>query len=235
MLDIAIRSKTYRTAAGSLLQALGAVSFTVRPGEFVCLTGPSGCGKTTVLKLVLGLDETFEGRISRSAGRVAAVFQEPRLLSWRSIEDNVRLALPPELAEQRLAPLFDALGLAGTEQLYPTELSLGMARRVALARAFAVEPTLLTLDEPFVSLDDETAARLRKLLVQLWSARPMTALMVTHNLREAVELADRIIVMSPRPGAVIAEHRIDVARNERTPAVVDLLVGEMFGAATRSL
>lgn len=131
-----------------------------------------GCGKTAVRKLVLGLDNALQGRISRAGGRVAAVFQEPRLLSWRSVEENVRLALPDELAGAELFALFDLLGLAGTEKLYPTELSVW--RRVALAPAFAVEPALLTLE-------DETAARLRKLRVQLWSARPTAALMVTRN------------------------------------------------------
>lgn len=228
MLDVAITSKTYRTARGEPLSALSGVAFKVSPGKFVCLTGPSGCGKTTTLKLILGLDKDFEGRIGLPAGRVAAVFQEPRLLPWRSVEDNVRLAMPEELAAVQLTALFDLLGLAGTEKLYPGELSLGMARRVALARAFALQPALLTLDEPFVSLDDETASRLRGLLMQVWSARPTTALMVTHNLREAVELADRIIVLSPRPGRIVAEHRIDIPRTERTPVVVERLMQSLF-------
>jgi NitT/TauT family transport system ATP-binding protein len=223
MLDVKIHSKAYRTARGEILPALGDVAFTVAPGEFVCLTGPSGCGKTTTLRLVLGLDTSFEGSIVRPQGRIAAVFQEPRLLPWRSVEENVRLALPPDLASNQLASLFELLGLAGTETLYPGELSLGMARRVALARAFALQPALLTLDEPFVSLDEETAARLRRLLMQVWSARPTAALMVTHNLREAVELADRILVLSPRPGRLIAQHRIEMPRAERTPAVIERL------------
>lgn len=228
MLDVRIRSKVYRTARGEPLQALGDLAFTVAPGEFVCLTGPSGCGKTTTLKLILGLDKSYEGRIELPPGRVAAVFQEPRLLPWRSVEDNVKLALPPELADNTLSELFALLGLAGTEKLYPTELSLGMARRVALARAFALQPALLTLDEPFVSLDDETAARLRLLLLDIWRARPTAALMVTHNLREAVELADRVIVLSSRPGTIVAEHRITTPREERTPGTVDRLVQSLF-------
>jgi NitT/TauT family transport system ATP-binding protein len=224
MLDVRIRSKTYPTAQGEPLQALGEVSFTVAPGEFVCLTGPSGCGKTTTLKLILGLDNAYEGSIGLPTGRVAAVFQEPRLLPWRSVEDNVKLALPPELASSNLTELVDLLGLAGTEKLYPGELSLGMARRVAIARAFALEPALLTLDEPFVSLDDETAARLRRLLMEVWRARRTAALMVTHNLREAVELADRILVFSPRPGTIVAEHHIATPRADRGPDTVDRLL-----------
>jgi NitT/TauT family transport system ATP-binding protein len=148
---------------------LGKVAFTVAPGEFVCLTGPSGCGKTTTLKLI-GLETNFEGTIGRPEGRMAAVFQEPRLLPWRSVEDNVRLAMPLELASASFSDLFEALGLAGAEKLFPGELSLGMARRVALARAFALKPSLLLLDEPFVSLDEATAERLRRLLMEVWSA-----------------------------------------------------------------
>jgi len=224
MLELDIRSKSYRTARGQDLPALGHVAFTVAPGEFVCLTGPSGCGKTTALKLILGLDTNFEGSIRRPAGRMAAVFQEPRLLPWRSVDDNVRLAMPAEMASADFTDLFDALGLAGTEKLFPGELSLGMARRVALARAFALKPSLLLLDEPFVSLDEATAERLRRLLMEVWSARPTTALMVTHNLREAAELADRIVLLSHRPGHVESITPITVPRGERSPAIVDEIV-----------
>ena len=136
--------------------------------------------------------------------RIAAVFQEPTLLPWRTVEQNVRLALPKSLRDADLDGLFDTLGLSGMRTLFPSELSLGLARRAALARAFATEPAVLFLDEPFVSLDEPTAERLRHLLLAVWSARPTTALMVTHNLREALMLSDRIIVLSPRPAHVSA-------------------------------
>lgn len=231
MLEVAIRSKSYRTAGGERLRALGEVAFTVAPGEFVCLTGPSGCGKTTTLRLVLGLDGEFEGIIRRPEGRVAAVFQEPRLLPWRTVEDNIRLALPAELAQTHLVPFYAALGIAGTDRLYPGELSLGMARRVALARAFAVKPALLLLDEPFVSLDDATAARLRALLMEVWRARPMATLMVTHNLREAAELADRIVVLSARPGQVVATREITIPREKRNEAAIDAILRDLGASA----
>lgn len=221
MLEVNIRSKAYRTARGETLPALGETAFTVADGEFVCLIGPSGCGKTTTLKLILGLDTDFEGEIAKPAGRTAAVFQEPRLLPWRTVEQNVRLALPDDLAGAELGPLFELVGLAKTENLYPGELSLGMARRASIARAFALEPSLLTLDEPFVSLDDATAAHLRRALYDVWSARPTTALMVTHNLHEAIELADRILVMSPRPGRIVAEHRIETPRADRDQRFIE--------------
>jgi NitT/TauT family transport system ATP-binding protein len=235
MLDLDIRSKSYRTTSGKELPALGLVTFSVAPGEFVCLTGPSGCGKTTLLKLILGLDSDFKGTIERPTGRMAAVFQEPRLLPWRSVEENVRLAMPPEFGATSFTDLFETLGLAGTEKLFPGELSLGMARRVALARAFALEPALLLLDEPFVSLDDSTAERLRRLLMEVWSARPTAALMVTHNLREAAELADRIVLLSGRPGHVESVTPIGAPRGERSPAVIDDIVAAVRGKVSTRL
>jgi NitT/TauT family transport system ATP-binding protein len=227
MLEVAIQSKTYSVAGGGRLQALSEVAFSVGNGEFVCLTGPSGCGKTTTLRLVLGLERDFEGRIERDDQRVAAAFQEPRLLPWRTVEDNIRLALPPELAGTDLDPLYAELGLTGVGRLYPGELSLGMARRASLARAFAVQPSLLLLDEPFVSLDEATAARLRLLLMKVWQARPMAALMVTHNLREAAELADRIVVLSARPGRVVGVHNIATRRGERNAATIDAILRDL--------
>src|SRR5690606_1258869 len=155
------------------------LSFEVRQGEFVCLLGPSGCGKTTTLRILLGLEQEYSGRISLPDGdssRTAAVFQEPLLLPWRTVEQNIRLTLPASLKQSSLDELFEILGLSGLETLYPAELSLGLARRVALARAFATEPAILFLDEPFASLDEPTAEKLRDLLMTVWSARPTTAL-----------------------------------------------------------
>jgi NitT/TauT family transport system ATP-binding protein len=158
------------------------------------------------------------------AKRIAAVFQEPTLRPRRTVEQNVRLALPKDLRDRDLDGLFDSLGLAGMRTLYPSELSLGLARRVAIARAFAVEPAVLFLDEPFVSLDARTAERLRHLLLSVWSARPTTALMVTHNLHEALMLSDRIIVLSPRPGHVLGLFDVRLPRQYRNAQVMsDLL------------
>ena len=222
MLEIDIASKTYPTAGGPPLLAIERLRFAVPDGEFACLVGPSGCGKTTCLRILSGLERDFDGRFSLPEGepRIGVAFQEPRLLPWRTVEENVRLAQPTALRGHPLGELFARLGLAGFERFYPGELSLGLARRAALARAFAVEPGLLLLDEPFVSLDEATAADLRGLLLDVWQARPTTALMVTHNLREAVQLADRIIVLSARPGHVRGEHAIAIARAERTPDMI---------------
>jgi NitT/TauT family transport system ATP-binding protein len=226
-LKVDIAEKTFNAARGVSVTALKDLSFEVRQGEFACLLGPSGCGKTTTLRVLLGLDTDFSGTFQLPQGgsnRIAAVFQEPTLLPWRTVEQNARLALPKSLRGQDLDGLFESLGLAGMRTLYPSELSLGLARRVALARAFATEPAMLFLDEPFVSLDEQTAERLRYLLMSVWSARPTTALMVTHNLREALMLSDRIIVLSARPAHVLGLFDVRLPRHNRNPQVMsDLL------------
>ena len=226
-LRVDIAEKTFRSAEGVTITALRDLSFEIRRGEFACLLGPSGCGKTTTLRILLGLDKEFSGSFQLPEGgtdRIAAVFQEPILLPWRTVEQNVRLALPRTGRNANLDGLFDSLGLAGMRTLFPAELSLGLARRVALARAFATEPGVLFLDEPFVSLDENTAERLRHLLLSVWSAKPTTALMVTHNLREALMLSDRIIVLSPRPAHVMGIFDVRLPRQYRNPGVMsDLL------------
>lgn len=222
MLEIDIASKAYPRAGGPPLLAIEGLRFAVPDGEFACLVGPSGCGKTTCLRILLGLERGFDGRTTLPGGdpRIGVAFQEPRLLPWRTVEQNVRLAQPPALRARPLDELFARMGLSGFEGFYPGELSLGLARRAALARAFAVEPGLLLLDEPFVSLDEATASDLRALLLDTWQARPTTALMVTHNLREAIQLADRIIVLSARPARVLGEYPVAADRRERTPEVL---------------
>ena len=226
-LRVDIAEKTFRSVQGGLVTAIRGLSFEVRQGEFACLLGPSGCGKTTTLRILLGLDKDFSGSFQLPEGgsnRIAAVFQEPTLLPWRTVEQNVRLALPKNLRDANLDWLFDSLGLGGMRSLFPSELSLGLARRAALARAFATEPAVLLLDEPFASLDGQTAERLRHLLLFVWSARPMTALMVTHNLLEALMLSDRIIVLSPRPAHVLGVFDVRLPRQHRNPQVMsDLL------------
>ena len=229
MLEIDIASKAYATAGGPPLLAIEGLRFAIADGEFACLIGPSGCGKTTCLRILLGLERDFDGRTTLPGGnpRIGVAFQEPRLLPWRTVEENVRLAQPAEMRQRPLDDLFERLGLTGFEPFYPGELSLGLARRAALARAFSVEPGLLLLDEPFVSLDEATAADLRGLLLDVWQARPATALMVTHNLREAVQLADRIIVLSSRPGRVLGEYPVMIERGRRSPEAVTAISADL--------
>jgi len=220
---VEIVEKAFRSAEGVPLVALRDLSFDVPEGEFACLLGPSGCGKTTTLRILLGLDKDFTGSFQlpdAGKNRTAVVFQEPILLPWRTVEQNVRLVLPREERERNLEWLFEILGLTAVRSLYPSELSLGLARRAALARAFATEPATLFLDEPFVSLDRQTAERLRHLLLRVWSARPTTALMVTHDVQEALMLSDRIIVLSARPAHVLGTFLIRVPREKRNPQIM---------------
>ena len=196
---------------------LGELAFSLGNGEVAALVGPSGCGKTTLLRIIAGLDSDFEGSVALPAhGMLGMVFQEPRLLPWRTVEQNVRLAAP-QASDAALGTLFQALGLTAHRDHFPGELSLGLARRVALARAFAVEPDLLLLDEPFVSLDDALAARLRDELADLVNRRPITTLLVTHNVEEAIGLADRLLLLSLSPARVLADVPVTRPRTPRTP------------------
>jgi ABC-type nitrate/sulfonate/bicarbonate transport system ATPase subunit len=197
--------------------ALGEIAFSVAPGDVVAVIGPSGCGKTTLLNLIAGLDRSFSGRIDRAPDRrLACVFQEPRLLPWRTVEDNVRLVLGDDEADQdRVRAVLAEVGLAAASRLFASRLSLGMARRVALARAFVIEPGLLLLDEPFVSLDEQTAGRLRQLLRDLLAMHHTVTILVTHNLREAVMLAGRLILLSASPGRLIGTVEVPLSEGER--------------------
>ena len=169
-----------------------------------------------MLRIIAGLDRDYDGTIQLPHhGRLGVMFQEPRLLPWRTVEDNVRLAAP-HASPAALTALFEALGLATHRQNFPGELSLGLARRVAMARAFAVEPDLLLLDEPFVSLDAALASQLGQALVDLVTRNPVTALLVTHDIDEAISLADRVFLLSASPCRVIAEVPIERPRTRRS-------------------
>lgn len=217
-----IREKRYPRARGTRSHlALAGLSLEIPAGEFVALVGPSGCGKTTFLNIVAGLDRDFAGEVELAPGhegrpaQVGYVFQEPRLLPWRTVYENIALVLPANGAEGIVDLMLQAVGLAGARDLYPPQLSVGMSRRVSIARAFAIEPDLLLMDEPFVSLDHDTVEQLRDLLLKLWHARPTTVLFVTHDMREALVLADRLVLLSAAPGHVVADVPVSLARNRR--------------------
>jgi NitT/TauT family transport system ATP-binding protein len=215
-LEVEITGKTFRNAAGGTHEVLAQLHFALQSGEVGVLIGPSGCGKSTLLRIVLGLDPDFQGHIARPReARIGMVFQEPRLLPWRSVEQNVRLAAP-DVSDAKLSELFKILELEAHRSHYPGELSLGLARRVALARAFAVEPDLLVLDEPLASLDDALAGRLREEIATLVAKRPVMTLLVTHSLDDAIRLGDRLFFLSPRPARIIQELPISMPRAERT-------------------
>ncbi len=205
-------SKAYGRGASAVL-ALDRVSLTVAPGEFVCLIGASGCGKSTLLSLVAGLDEPTAGEISTDGGRVTLMFQEPALLPWLTAARNVDLALraqgvPKALRRQRREDLLETVRLGGFGGKRPHELSGGMRQRVALARALAQDADVLLMDEPFGALDAMTRDLLHDELERIWHERTLTVLFVTHNVREAVRLGDRVVVLSSRPGRVIEEYEV---------------------------
>jgi NitT/TauT family transport system ATP-binding protein len=189
--------------------ALEDFSLEIGDGEFVSLIGPSGCGKSTVLALAAGLTEPSRGEIDLEEPRIGFVFQEPTLMPWASVRRNV--ALPLDLAGEsgEVDALLAKVGLGQFTQAYPRQLSGGMKMRASLARALAGRPDLLLLDEPFAALDEITRFDLIGQLLQLWAESRFTALFVTHSITESVFMSERVVVMSPRPGRVVGEIRID--------------------------
>jgi NitT/TauT family transport system ATP-binding protein len=237
-IEVRIARKTY---PGAPRPALESLSFAADAGEIVGVVGPSGCGKSTLLNIVAGLDPAFEGSVEvdgRPAHgtaegqngslpvRIGMMFQASRLMPWLTVLDNLRLVLPGKAAHEtaRARRLLQDVGLGDVEDAYPARLSGGMQRRVALARAFAVEPELLLLDEPLVSLDAPTAARLRGHLAELWQGTRPAVLYVTHELREALAVADRVLFLSPGPARVVLELPVVLPRprEPRDPAVGEL-------------
>jgi ABC-type nitrate/sulfonate/bicarbonate transport system ATPase subunit len=227
-LELRISSKVYRAADGTAVEVLRGLELRLETGRFGVLLGPSGCGKTTTLRIAAGLDPDFSGHCRPpGSGRLGIVFQEPRLLPWRTVEQNIRLVLPPDQAGADLGDLLDTLGLSAHLLRYPGELSLGLARRVAIARAFAVRPDFLLLDEPFVSLDEATATRLREELMALTDRGHVTTLLVTHDVEEAIQLADRLFFLSDRPAHIVLERSLPPPRGARSPATIAAIREEL--------
>ena len=228
-LELRIDAKSFLSADGTPVEVVRGLELRLEAGSFGALIGPSGCGKTTILKIAAGLDPDFRGRLVRApgSGRLGIVFQEPRLLPWRTVEQNIRLALPAHEAAADLTELVEILGLGSHLARYPGELSLGLARRTAIARAFAVRPDFLLLDEPFVSLDEAVATRLRNELVALTTRTKVTTLFVTHDLAEAIQLADRLFFLSDRPARIIAEKSLPPPRGTRSGDVIASISDEM--------
>lgn len=218
-LQVAIREKRFDTR-GLILRDL---SFAARPGEFIALVGPSGAGKSTLLSMVAGLDQQFTGSIrwggaplyapGESPPHLGMMFQEPRLMPWLSLRENIMLVLADRYADRRAAEsLLADVGLGDWLDAFPGQLSQGMQRRAALVRAFAVRPRLLLMDEPFVSLDMPTGNRLRGELMTLWQRELPLVLFVTHDLREALALADRVLFLSFAPARVVLDQPIGLKR-----------------------
>jgi len=228
------------------VQALEAVSLTVEPGAIVAIIGASGCGKSTLLRLVCGLDQPTEGAIRLDGtliraphARIGIVFQEPRLLPWLSVAGNVGFGLRDRAAGDRRARVRAALervGLADKADAWPRELSGGQAQRVALARALVPRPDVLLLDEPFSALDAFTRVDLQEHLLDLWADRRPTLVLVTHDVDEAIALADRVVVLSRRPGRVFADIVTELPRpRDRHAAGFDVAKRRVLAALDRSL
>jgi NitT/TauT family transport system ATP-binding protein len=221
-------SKAFGSAKTRLL-ALDQVSLDVAPGEFVCLLGASGCGKSTLLNLVAGLDKVSAGTIDTEDARVALMFQEPALFPWLTVTANIELALkmrgvPRPDRRPRAAELLDSVHLGGFARKRPHQLSGGMRQRVALARALALTEddgdgdgrgTVLLMDEPFGALDAMTRDLLHDEIERIWRQRALSVLFVTHNVREAVRLGDRVVLLSSRPGRVVEEFPVPMDRPRR--------------------
>jgi NitT/TauT family transport system ATP-binding protein len=234
-LELRIDAKSFLSADGTSVEVVRNLELRLEAGSFGALIGPSGCGKTTILRIAAGLDADFRGQLrTPGAGRLGMVFQEPRLLPWRTVEDNIRLALPAHQTDIDLTELFETLGLCLHLTRYPGELSLGLARRTAIARAFAIRPDFLLLDEPFVSLDEAVAARLRSELMALTTRTRVTTLLVTHRLEEAVQLADRLFFLSDRPARIILEKALPPPRGTRSKDVIASISEEMRTLVARA-
>jgi NitT/TauT family transport system ATP-binding protein len=203
------------------------VAFDVAPRSFLVITGPSGCGKSTLLNIIAGLDTDYEGAIDLGPAKdqMTFIFQTPRLLPWRTLYENIALVLPkgdPRHAE--IPAMLERVGLGQAVNAYPEMLSLGMQRRAALARGFILEPEILLMDEPFVSLDDPTAASLRELLMELWHGHPTTVIFVTHDRSEAIQLGTRILRLAPGKASVVQDAVVnltDTQRRDRTAVLAE--------------
>ena len=222
------------------LRALDGLSFDVHPREFVCVLGPSGSGKTTLLRILAGLIQPTSGSLKFGhvwkQPRIGMVFQQANLMPWRTVMDNIRLPLEIEnmdtqTARMRAQEMIELVGLQGFEDSLPRDVSGGMAQRVAIARALIHDPDLLLLDEPFASLDAMTRERMWMELSRIWHARQKTVIMVTHSINESLFLADRVLVLTQRPGKVKLDLQVDLPR----PRTDDIRYTPQFGSLARKL
>jgi NitT/TauT family transport system ATP-binding protein len=243
LIHVANLNKSYATRSGETVRALDNVSVDIADGEFVTVVGPSGCGKTTLLKILAGIlgrtsgDVLLRGTpIEGPRGDVGVVFQSPVLLPWRTVLDNMMLPielqrLPRAKYEEWARSYLLTAKLAGFERKYPNELSGGMQQRVGIGRALVHDPALLLMDEPFGALDAMTRDEMNLELLRVWQESRKTVMLVTHSISEAVFLADRVVVMTPRPGRISEIITVDLPR----PRALEVINSEAFGRYTRMI
>ena len=243
VIDIIDVSKRFQTEAATEVNVLDHINLSIRENEFVVLLGRSGCGKTTLLNVIAGLTPVSTGEVRVNGERVTGpgngkgmVFQQNALFPWLTARRNIAFAasnrgLARKAADDLASDLLDLVDLAGAGDKYPFELSGGMQQRVAIARALALDPKILLMDEPFGALDELTRNEMQDELLRVWSARRKTLVFVTHSIWEGLMLADRIIVMSPRPGRIVLERRIDLPRpRSRTDLTLLATYDEIWAA-----
>jgi NitT/TauT family transport system ATP-binding protein len=224
-LSVSDVTKVYRAAQGQTVTALDNVSLDIDDGQIIALIGPSGCGKSTLLRMIAGLDNDYDGMLAwasppRPGHDIGFVFQEPALLPWRTVQRNVGLGLEGKNSSndqinERVTELLHMVGLQDFSNSYPSELSGGMRQRVAIVRALAYNPQILLMDEPFGALDAITRDKLQDDLLNIWEHTHKTIVLVTHSVEEAAYLADRVVVLSARPGRIRAIHQVPFSRELR--------------------
>ena len=226
-MEVCGASKSYQTRSGSV-HALDNVSLDVREGEFLCILGPSGCGKTTLLWSMAGLHDLSSGQvlldgeaITKPNPQIAMIFQDANLLPWRNLQKNIELPFEIKRTkpdQSRIKKLLDRVGLAGFESKFPRELSGGMQQRASIVRSLSVDPSVLLMDEPFGALDAFTRDEMNLLIQEIWMETGKTISFVTHSITEAIFLADRVAVMSARPGRIAEIYDVDIPR----PRTIDI-------------
>jgi ABC-type nitrate/sulfonate/bicarbonate transport system ATPase subunit len=224
-LRVHIKDKSY----DKQVKVLQDIDFTVGKGDFVAIIGPSGCGKTTLLNMISGLESCADNSVlingnapgSESVCNIGYIFQQPRLMPWLTVQQNLNLVAKGS-SEEQIECLLRDVGLGGKGEYFPRQLSGGMQRRVGIARAFLIKPQLLLLDEPFNSLDAPTAARLRLLLIEFSQQQNSTVVYVTHDLREAIYLADRIIFLGTPPSSIVHQVKVDLPRPRLESGIEEL-------------
>lgn len=240
-IDVTSVEKEYQQTNATALRVLDGVEFTTGENDFVCILGPSGCGKSTLMNIIAGLEAPTMGDVTVGDADedtdVCFVFQEPRLLDWRTVRENVEIALagkgvPESEWDDRIQEYLELVGLGSFADEYPRSLSGGMQQRVSIARAMAVEPDVILMDEPFSSVDEITARQLRSDLVDIWEDQKRTIVFVTHDAIEATYLANRVLVMSHRPSELLVDEEIDIDRprsvdDQTLVELAETFVGEL--------